>query len=373
MAGYGRRVTSGKGFDAVPSTLRNTAAVAACFLVIVAAVGVLVYLFTKVASLVMAVIAALLLTALVSPVARQVRRLRAPAWVAALSGLFTVLIAIGGSVALVGNRIAGQWEEMRRSLTEGLQEAQSQIVGALPISEQQLDTLIDGAVRTLRRSSPDPVASASMVTRVGAAVLIALFLLFFMLKDGRSMWEWVLRLAPERRRPKVDVAGRAGWRALGQYVHGIILVALADAAGIGLALVLIGVPFALPLTLLTFIAAFVPIIGAILAGAAAVIIAFVGGGTTDALLVLAAVLAVQQAESHLLQPLIMGRTLHLHPVVVVVAVAAGTLAAGIAGAIVAVPLVAVVYRVASVLAAPDEDDGPEADSRLAAEGPPGPR
>ncbi|TDC86604.1 AI-2E family transporter [Actinomadura sp. 7K507] len=356
---------SGQGFDAVPAALRNTAAVAACFLVIMAALGVLVYLALKVASLVMAVISALLLTALVSPVARQVRRLRAPSWVAALAGLLTVLVAVGGSIALVGNQVAAQWNEMRESLTEGLERAQRQIVNTLPISDQQLDNVIDGLISALRRGSPDPVASASMATRVGAAVLIALFLLFFMLKDGRSMWEWVLRLVPERRRPKVDVAGHAGWRALGQYVHGIILVALADALGIGLALVLIGVPFALPLTLLTFIAAFVPIIGAVLAGAAAVLIAFVSGGLTDALLVLAAVVAVQQAESHLLQPLIMGRTLHLHPVVVVVAVAAGTLAAGIAGAVVAVPLVAVVYRVASVLA----EDRPPPDTAEAVDAP----
>jgi predicted PurR-regulated permease PerM len=129
-----------------------------------------------------------------------------------------------------------------------------------------------------------------------------------------------------------------------------VLIALVDALGIGLALVLIGVPFALPLTLLTFIAAFVPFAGAIVAGAAAVLIAFVSGGLTDALLVLAAVIAVQQAESHLLQPLIMGRTLNLHPVVVVVSVTAGTLLAGVAGAVIAVPVVAVVYRVASVLA-----------------------
>jgi predicted PurR-regulated permease PerM len=350
-------VTSRKGFDAVPPALRNTAAVAACILVIVAAVGVLIYLALKIASLVMAVISALLLTALVAPVARRVRRLRAPAWVAALTGLLTVLVAVGGSIALVTNQVAAQWEQMRRSLTQGVQRAQARIVSELPINERQLDEVIDGLLNALRRGSPDPVASASMATRVGAAVLIALFLLFFMLKDGRSMWEWVLRLVPEQRREKVDVAGLAGWRALGQYVRGIVLVALVDAVGIGLALVLIGVPFALPLALLTFVAAFVPIIGAVLAGSAAVLIAFVGGGLTDALLVLAAVLAVQQAESNLLQPLIMGRTLHLHPVVVVVAVAAGTLAAGIAGAVVAVPLVAVVYRIARVLA--EDDTAPE--------------
>ncbi|MFS2295495.1 MAG: AI-2E family transporter, partial [Actinomadura sp.] len=287
-------MTSGKGFDAVPPALRNTAAVAACILVIVAALGVLIYLALKVASLVMAVISALLLTALVMPVARQVRRLRAPAWVAALAGLLTVLAAVGGSVALVGNQVAAEWDEMRRSLTQGLRRAQSQIVATLPINERQLDSAIDGLLSAMRRGSPDPVAGASMATRVGAAVLLALFLLFFMLKDGRSMWEWVLRLVPERRREKVDTAGLAGWQALGQYVRGIVLVALVDAIGIGVALVLIGVPFAVPLALLTFVAAFVPIIGAVLAGAAAVLIAFVSGGLADALLVLAAVLVVQQ-------------------------------------------------------------------------------
>lgn len=351
-------MTSGKGFDAVPPALRNTAAVAACLLVVVAALWVLIYLALKVASLMMAVISALLLTALVMPVARRVRRLRAPAWVAALAGLLTVVVAVGGSIALVGNQVAGEWDEMRRSLTQGLERAQSQIVTNLPINERQLDNVIDGLLSAMRRGSPDPVAGASMATRVAAAVLLALFLLFFMLKDGRSMWEWVLRLVPEGRRAKVDKAGLAGWRALGQYVRGIVLVALVDAVGIGIALVLIGVPFALPLALLTFVAAFVPIIGAVLAGAAAVLIAFVSGGLTDALLVLAAVLAVQQAESHLLQPLIMGRTLHLHPVVVVVAVAAGTLAAGIAGAVVAVPLVAVVYRIVRVLAEDGADPEP---------------
>ncbi|HEY8481464.1 MAG TPA: AI-2E family transporter [Spirillospora sp.] len=354
-------MTSGRGFDAVPPALRDAAAVAACFLVVVAAVWVLVHLFMKVASLVMAVISALLLTALVSPVAQRVRRLRAPAWVAALCGLLTVIVAAGGSVALVGNQVAAEWDELRRSLTHGMTRAKDQIVSALPITDRQLDGVIDEMLGALQRGSPDPVAGAGMATRVIAAVLLALFLLFFMLKDGRRMWEWVLHLVPERRRGRVDDAARAGWRALGQYVHGIILVALVDAVGIGLALVLIGVPFAVPLALLTFVAAFVPIIGAVVAGAAAVLIAFVSGGLTDALLVLAAVLAVQQAESHLLQPLIMGRTLHLHPVVVIVSVAAGTLAAGIAGAVVAVPLVAVVYRIARVLAeeaAAPEGDGP---------------
>jgi predicted PurR-regulated permease PerM len=354
-------MSTGRGFSSVPSALRNAAAAAACLLLVAAAVWLLVYVLFKIMALTMAVIAALLLTALVAPVARLVRRLRAPPWAAALSGLLTLLLAIAGSLALVGDQIAGQWRQMSRGLTNGLDRARDQIVnGPLPISGQQLDNVVDGMIKAARRASPDPMTSASVAAEVAAAALISLFLLFFMLKDGRDMWGWIMRLVPAARRPKIDAAGRAGWGALVSYVHGIVLIALVDALGIGLALVLIGVPFALPLTLLTFIAAFIPFAGAIVAGAAAVLIAFVSGGLTDALLVLAAVIIVQQAESHLLQPLIMGRTLNLHPVVVVLSVTAGTLLAGVAGAVIAVPIVAVVYRVASVLAAGDVSASPPA-------------
>ncbi|MFA1542514.1 AI-2E family transporter [Actinomadura monticuli] len=347
-------MTDRRGFDAVPSALRSAAAVAACLLLVAGAVWLVVYLLFKVMALTMAVVAALLLTALVAPVARLVRRLRAPAWAAALSGLLTLLLAIAGALALAGDQVAGQWREMSHGLSAGLHRARDRIVnGPLPISERQLDDTIDGLIKAARRASPDPMTGASVAAEVAAATLLSLFLLFFMLKDGPGMWDWIMRLVPARRRAKIDAAGRAGWGALVSYVHGIVLIALVDAAGIGLALVLIGVPFALPLTLLTFVAAFIPFVGAVVAGAAAVIIAFVSGGLTDALLVLGAVIAVQQAESHLLQPLIMGRTLNLHPVVVVVSVTAGSLLAGIAGAIIAVPVVAVAYRVASVLSADD--------------------
>src|SRR5690606_22196098 len=157
----------------------------------------------------MAVISALLLTALVMPVARRVRRLRAPAWVAALAGLLTVVVAVGGSIALVGNQVAGEWDEMRRSLTQGLERAQSQIVTNLPINERQLDNVIDCLPRAMLRGCLDRVVGAVMSLRVGSALLSALFLLFSMFKEGRSMWEWVLGLVPEVRRAKVDKAGLA--------------------------------------------------------------------------------------------------------------------------------------------------------------------
>ncbi len=346
--GYEARDDHRQGFGSVPSALRNAAAAAACLLLVAAAVWLVVYVLFKIMALTMAVIAALLLTALVAPVARRAAAAGAALGRRAVRAADAAL-AIAGALALVGDQIAGQWRQMSRGLTNG----------PLPISRaagQRRGRDDQGRPA----ASPDPMTSASVAAEVAAAALISLFLLFFMLKDGPDMWGWIMRLVPERRRPKIDAAGRAGWGALVSYVHGIVLIALVDAVGIGLALVLIGVPFALPLTLLTFIAAFIPFAGAIVAGAAAVLIAFVSGGLTDALLVLAAVIIVQQAESHLLQPLIMGRTLNLHPVVVVLSVTAGTLLAGIAGAVIAVPIVAVVYRVASVLTADDAPASPPA-------------
>jgi predicted PurR-regulated permease PerM len=152
---------------------------------------------------------------------------------------------------------------------------------------------------------------------------------------------------------------RAGWDALTGYVRATVIIAAADAIGIGVALLLVGVPLALPLVTLTFVAAFVPLIGATVAGAAAVLVALVANGPTAALIVLAAVIAVQQTEGNLLEPLVMGRTVRLHPAVILVAVSAGTVLAGVAGAVVAVPLTAVAYRVASTLAVGADTDNDE--------------
>jgi predicted PurR-regulated permease PerM len=176
-------------------------------------------------------------------------------------------------------------------------------------------------------------------------------LLFFLLKDGRPLWRWLLRRVPESSRPAAAEAGRNGWRTLTAYSRGTVAIAAIDAIGIGLALLLLGVPLALPLAMITFLGGFVPIIGATVAGSVAVLVALAAKGPTTALLALAAVIAVQQIEGNLLEPLIMKRQVQLHPVVVLVAVTAGTLIGGIAGAFVSVPITAVVYRLVETIAA----------------------
>ncbi|RAY15683.1 AI-2E family transporter [Actinomadura craniellae] len=332
--------------DRVPLALRVAALGGACVLIVGATIYAVGSLLGRVAPLSLAVVVALLLTALISPVAAVLRRIGAPSWLAALGGLLSLLLAIALPLAVVSNRTAAQWPELRRSVGGGLQHLRDLLLnGPLPITQRQLDSAVDGLVKAARKAAPDPVGGATAAAEVVTGILLALVLLFFLLRDGPQIWQWALRAAPEQARHRVDVAARAGWQTIVSYVRGTVLVALVDALGIGTALLLIGVPLALPLTLLTFMAAFIPIVGATVAGAVAVLVALVSNGVTDALLVLGAVLLVQQAEGHLLQPLIMGRALRLHPAVVLMAVTAGTLLGGIAGAVIAVPLTAVTYRV----------------------------
>ncbi|MEW2353829.1 AI-2E family transporter [Spirillospora sp. NPDC029432] len=347
-----------------PPGLQRAALTAACLLVLTAAGGLVLWLLVHLAPLTLALVATLLMAALVEPIPRWLRAVRVPAWLAALAGVLALLAIIAVPIALIGNQTVRQWPHLRKGLDEGLDKVRDLLLnGPFPINTRQLDSITDTLQNALVRAAPDPAAGAGAATQTVASIVIALVLLFFVLKDGPGMWRWALGMIPRRSRERVDTAARAGWEALVSYIRGTVLVAAVDAAGIGVALLVIGVPLALPLALLTFVAAFVPIVGATVAGAAAVLIAFVSNGLTDALLVLAAVILVQQAEGNLLQPLIMGRALNLHPAVILVAVTAGTLLAGIAGAIVAVPITAVGYRVAMVLhrdrAGPEQEPEPE--------------
>lgn len=352
----------------MPAGLRIAALTGACILIIAAACYLAVVVLVRLAPLTLAVFAALLMFALVSPVSARLRRLRVPPSLAALAAVLTLITGIALPLVLIGEQTASQFPDLRSRLDQGLNRLRDfALNGPVPISERQLDSVVNGLSQAARRAAPDPVGGASTAAQVAASALIALVLLFFLLKDSGDMWRWVLSLLPERHRPRIDQAAREGREALVGYVRGTVLVALIDAVGIGLALLVIGVPLALPLALLTFIAAFIPIIGATVAGAVAVLVAFVSNGVGDALLVLAAVIAVQQIEGNLLQPLIMGRTLRLHPAVVLVVVTAGTLLGGVAGAAVAVPVTAVAYRMITVLRA---THGPAPDQPAAAGRPP---
>ncbi|MFC0529695.1 AI-2E family transporter [Phytohabitans kaempferiae] len=336
-------LTPGRLFGLGPGLVR-AAATTACLLVLAAGGYLLVRLLALVAPVTLAVLVALLLTALISPVTERLKRFGVPKALAALAGVLGLLALLGGALYLIGWRAFAQLGDLRAEVVQGTSRLR-QLLAHLPgLNEQQLDRLGSEALRSLRSAVPTPIRGAATVAEVFGATLLSVILLFFFLRDGPDLWRWLVRRLPPSWTSRVDRAGRAGWHSLSAYTHGVAAVAAVDAIGIGTALFALRVPLALSLALLTFVAAFVPIVGATVAGVVATVVTLVTNGPRDALLVLAAVIAVQQAEAHLLQPIVMRHAVRLHPVVTLVAVGAGTLIGGIAGALLAVPVCAVAYH-----------------------------
>jgi predicted PurR-regulated permease PerM len=264
--------------------------------------------------------------------------------------VLSVVVVIALPIALGWRGIQHQFTELGSTLTTGLDRVRDDLVnGPLSLSAAQVDAVRDDLVNMMPSTASDLLTGAAVALEALAGVLVTTLLLFFLLRDGPVMWGWFLGRLPDNRRDRIDDAARAGWHILARYTRGVVVVAVVDAVGIGLALVLMDVPLVLPLILLTFVGGFIPYLGATLAGAAAVLVALVSNGFTAALIILAAVLAVQTLEGNLLEPLIVGRAARLHPAAVLIAVTAGGLLAGIAGAVIAVPLLAVTYRVAITL------------------------
>ncbi|MFY1673509.1 AI-2E family transporter [Plantactinospora sp. WMMB334] len=341
----------GQLLDRLPWLVRWTVLASLCLLVVTAGAYVLAQIAIRLGPLSIALAATLFLSALLDPVASLLRRFRFPPALAALTAILLLLGLLGGVVVLIWRLTADQFSDLAQQLDQGLVHARDFVTNTLPISREQVDRWAQQAVNGVQKSAPDPVSGAATVAEAVGGLLLVLVLLFFLLKDGRPMWRWALGWVSERSRGRVAAAGQAGWHTLGAYTRGTMMIAAIDAIGIGIALVVLRVPLALPLAVITFLGGFVPIIGATVAGGVAVLVALAAKGPTTALLVLAAVIAVQQTEGNLLEPLIMKRQVRLHPVAVLLVVAAGTLLGGIVGAFVAVPIAAVLYNVVSTVAA----------------------
>jgi predicted PurR-regulated permease PerM len=313
----------------------------------VAAVGWLVMtLLIRLSMVTLAVVAALLLTALAAPLARLLRRAGAPRGLAAAGTVLTLVAVLGGVGTLVWFRTSSRLTALTPALAGGLDRIRNWLVtGPLELDPERVAGLRDQLVGRISELTPSPVAGAQLVLSVLGALVLVLFVVFFLLKDGPDMWAWVTDRVPARQRERVDGAGRQAWCTLSAYVVGVLTVAAIDAALIGLALVVMGVPLWLSLTLLTFVGAFIPYLGALLSGAAAVLVTLVTNGARDAVIILIVVLVVQQLEGNVLQPLVMRRAVELHPVVTLVVVTAGFLLFGVAGAVIAVPVTAVGYHV----------------------------
>ena len=299
----------------------------------------------------LALFVALLTAALLTPVARRLEEGGVPRSLAAFMVVLGGLLLGAAGLALVVWRFISETPALVQELGQ-LRSTLQQWLQNVPFSLtwQQISTNIDQWLSQLQSQWQSYAGQALQMTmftvQLIGAFLLAVVLAFFLIRDRREIAGWIVdRTVDEERHEEARSAGLQGWTTLRDYVRGTVLVGIVDAALIGLGLVVLGVPLAAPLIALTFLGAFVPVVGATLAGALAVGVAALAQGFTTALIVLAIVIVVQQLEGNVLQPVLMGSAVHLHPIVIMLVLTAGGLLAGLVGAIVAVPITAVLANV----------------------------
>ncbi len=335
-------------------------------LIIAGALALVGFLVSFFAVIVIPVVVALLITALVIPVVDWLERIGVRRSIASILVVVTTIAAVVALLTFAGQQVAQGASDLADSTVKGLQEIKDWLRdGPLNASDSQINDYLKRVQDAITEQSREG-GVVSSVTEVGTAVghvlagfFIVLFSTYFFLSDGNRIWSWVVRLSPRAGRERVDGSGRVAWFSLTQFVRATVIVAATDAILIGVGAAILSVPFSLAIGVLVFLGAFVPIVGATVAGAVAVLVALVDQGPVRALIMLAVVIGVQQLEGHVLQPFLMGRWVSVHPLGVILAIGAGVLTAGVAGALVAVPLAAAVNAVAQHLAAyTDPGDDP---------------
>ncbi|HYH34263.1 MAG TPA: AI-2E family transporter [Nocardioides sp.] len=299
---------------------------------------------------------ALLLAALVAPLVRLLSRGLPPKFAAAVVVVGGLLL-VSMLLTFVGQQVADGASGLADSVVDGIDEVRGWLEhGPLGISDSQLDRYLEGVQRAITDSTQDGEtlssigAVGSAVGQVVAGFFIAVFAGYFFIADGERIWAWIVRLAPRAARKRLDTSGRVAWRSLTQFVRATVVVAAVDAVGIMLVAALLDLPLVLAIGVLVFLGSFVPMVGATVTGVVAILVALVDQGPIAALVMLGGVLLVQQVEGQLLQPFLMGRFVSIHPLAVIVAIGCGVTVAGIAGALVAVPLAAAANAVAEHLA-----------------------
>jgi predicted PurR-regulated permease PerM len=323
-------------------------------LVLAGTLWVLMRIISAVQLVVLAFVTALLITALLQPTVARLRRLGVP------RGPATALTAVLGFVimGLIGWFVTWQVmeniDDLSDQVQDGIDELRKWLLNSpFHVTDKQINQIAQN-LREAIGANTDQITSAGLegvqvVVEALTGILLTVFSTLFLLYDGRRIWEWTLKLVPAAARPGVAGAGPRAWATLTAYVRGTVIVALIDAIFIGLGIYFLDVPMAVPLAVFIFLFAFIPLVGAVVSGALAVVVALVTQGVFTAVMTLVVVLAVQQIEGHILQPFILGRAVRVHPLAVVLSVAAGGMVAGIGGAVVAVPLVAVTNTVVGYL------------------------
>ncbi len=349
----------------IPAGLERATQWAWRLLLIAAAITLGLFVVAQLSFLIIPLFIAVLLAALVAPVSVGLRKLRFPRWLATLTTIIVFLAVVGGLFYLVINEVIRGWESLQaRTILAYDDFVQFLLDSPLQVTEAQLNEWVTALATEFNIDSSWVLSGALSVTSsvgswlVGAG--IAIFALVFFIHDGARIWEYVVSWFPKLARPAILGASRSGWNTLIEFVKVQILVAFVDALGIGLGAFFLGLPLVVPIAVAVFLGAFVPIVGGTVAAALAILVALVYEGPVTALIMLIIVLAVQQLEGQILQPLIMGPALRIHPLAVVLSIAAGGYLAGIAGVLFAVPVVAFTNVVIRYLAAGDWRGDPDA-------------
>jgi len=336
----------------VPPWLALAAAWAWRLLVVAAGLAALSVLLGRVALVVVPLLLAVLVSTLLVPAVEWLARHRVPRGLAAALVVVATVLFIGSATSFLVTSVVRELADLRGLLRDGGQPILDRLGQALRLSPEMLAQAQDGLEQFSQGTAPDPGAILSAFAGIGQAVtgsVLALVFTAILVGDGPRIAAWVSERLPRRRQEVAVALGRRTWEALSAYVRGLAIVAFLDAVGIGIGLALLGVPLAAGLTAIIFLSCFIPLVGPIVAGALAVLVAFVGAGPVPALLTLALVLVIQQVAANVLQPLILGRSVALHPLVVVIALAVGSIFAGVAGLFVAVPLTGVLAAIGNEL------------------------
>jgi predicted PurR-regulated permease PerM len=332
--------------ESVEPIVRKAAAWAWRLLVLLGAVVALLWLIARLEVIVVPVLLATLAVALLMPAVDNLNRRGLPRGIAVAVVLLGGLMLLGGILTFVVSQFIDGAPALVDQITKSIDGVQQWLTNGplLHLSEDQIHNAGQTAIDTLRNNqaklTSGALSTAGTLTEILTGVLLTLFTLIFLLQGGREIFIYVTTIFPSTVRPRVRDAGKAGFNSLIGYVRATFLVALVDAIGIGIGLAIMGIPLALPLASLVFLGAFVPLVGAVVTGGVAVIVALIAKGWIYALIALGLIIAVQQLEAHVLQPLVMGRAVSVHPLAVVLAIAAGGVTAGIIGALIAVPTVA---------------------------------
>ncbi|NQX25933.1 AI-2E family transporter [Microbacteriaceae bacterium VKM Ac-2854] len=335
-------------------------------LIVIAIAAVLVFAMTQLSLVIIPVLIALILASAISPLLRWMRSKGIASIWATWIALAAIVVVLGGVIWLIVNAVRNQWGELADQAVDGFKQLQD-YVSHLPFAptDEQIQNVVDTATDFLTSASfgTGALAGVSAATNFVTGLVLMIVVLFFFMKDGPKIWEFLLRPFTGGRYDRAKRVGAKTVDVLGSYVRGTATVAAVDAIGIGVALWIIGVPLALPLAVVVFVTAFIPLVGATAAGILAALVALVAVGPVQALIVVAVVILVNQLEGNFLQPVVMARSLNLHALVVLVALTAGTILAGIIGAVLSVPIAAVAWGIVSVWNGPDAPAEPARQKR----------